>query len=550
MPQRPPMAATWPFQTVAPDVYSGRMALSHATTIILPPYQRGPVAPSLARRSAVVALQLLAAAIYGVAAVILPPELIVVLIVPVVVCFLIALWLMPDRRIFPLRPIMRMFGVTLFLMLAWPNYIAVVLPGLPWLTPTRMALFGLTFLFLYSVSTSSPLRHHLLTVAGSSKLLWTTFLIWQAAMVVSLVFSPAIAKSMKGLFDNELRLVQMFFIGCLVFAPRGGATWAVRLMLIMAAIWAVDGFIELRLGYPPWAYSIPSFMKIDDNALANILGSQARSDDGIYRVRGPYVNSLVLSEFFAMCTPFIIHFLLTGRRPALRVAMAFLWPLVIAAIVVTQSRLGLVGTLLSVGLYVPFWAFRQWRANGTSIIGPSLLFGAPLVAGALIGVIFSSHTLTMRILGGGAQASSDEARTVQRNLAIPKIATHPLGYGLDQSAKTLGFYSPSGLLTVDNHYLTTLLDIGIPGAIGFYGMFLAASVIGVRVFMTTATREHELAGPLGIMCFNFVVLKSVLSEEHSHSLALLLVGMSAALWARERGLVDPDNLFPQNRQPG
>jgi len=43
----------------------------------------------------VLAAQLLTAAVYGVAAVMLPPQLIVVLIVPVVASLLIALWIMP-----------------------------------------------------------------------------------------------------------------------------------------------------------------------------------------------------------------------------------------------------------------------------------------------------------------------------------------------------------------------------------------------------------------------------------------------------------------------
>lgn len=510
---------------------------------MLPPYINAPVAPSRTRRAAVFALQLFAAGANGAAAVALPPQAVVVLIVPIIICLLIVLWIMPDRPSFPLAEILRIYSITLFLMLAWPNYIAIVLPGLPWLTPTRIALFVLTFLFLYSVSTSSALRHHLVIVAQSSTLLWVAFLIWQVSMIISLPFSAALSDSVKGLFDNELRLAQMFFIGCLVFARRGGPTMTIRLILIMAFVSAIDGFIELRLGYPPWAYSIPSFMKIDDAALTNILGSQARSDDGLYRVHGPYVNSLVFSEFLAMCTPFILHYLLTGRTAGIRVAMAFLWPLVIAAILATQSRLGLIGTLLSVGIYVPLWAYRQWRTNSTSIIGPTLLFGAPVIAGALMGVIFSSHTLTTRVLGGGAQASSDDARVIQRNMAIPKVATYPIGHGLGQSGTVLGFVSPNGQLTVDNHYLTTLLDLGIPGAIGLYGMFVSISFLGIIVYLKTDDRENELIGPAAIMCFNFFVIKSVLSQEQNHSLAFLLLGMVVALRARAMKLIDPDDLF-------
>ena len=524
------------------------MAQTPALPFVMPQYSRAPVAPSATRRGMVIALQLAAAALYGFAAVALPLDLLIVMLVPVGVCLLIVLWMMPDRRVFPFAAITTSFGVTLTLMMAWPNYIAVVLPGLPWVTPTRLALFVLTFLFQYSVATSSPLRHHLVAVARSSPVLWSLFLLWQLAMFISLPFSGHVGDSIKGLVDNELRLAQLFFIGTLMFAPRRGPTRAVRLMLILALIASLDGFIELRLGFPPWAHSIPSFMRIDADALANILGSQSRADDGLYRVRGPYVNSLVFSEFLTICTPFIIHWLLTGRSILLRASMAGLWLIVLAAIVITQSRLGLIGTIIAIGTYVPVWAYRQWRANATSILGPTLLFGAPVIALALLGVIFSSHTLTLRVLGGGAQASSDEARTIQRDMAIPKIATHPLGYGINMGAGVLGFTAPNGLVTVDNYYLNTLLDLGYPGAIGFYGMFSVAAWLGGRIYLKTKDRESELAGPLGIVCLNFVILKSVLSQENNHSLVFLLLGMMAAFWARERGLFDPDNLFPRRRE--
>lgn len=462
------------------------------------------------------------------------------LFIPVFILIAIILWIMPDRPEFPLSGIQIGFTVTFFLMIVWPSYIAVVLPGLPWITPTRLGLLVVTVLFLYSLSTSAKLRRHLALVSRVSPLLWAAFLLWQAAMITSMPFSGAISDSLKTFFDNELRLTQVFFVGCVVFAPRGSATKTIKWMLILALVSAIDGFVELRLGYPPWAYHIPSFLRIDATMLEGLLGSQARADDGLYRVRGPYVNALVFSEFLAMCTPFIIHFLMSTRSFAVRISMLCLWPVIFGTILITQSRLGIIGTISSIICYIPFWAYRRWRADGTSLVGPSLLFGAPLIVLAFVAIVFSSHTLTTRVLGGGAQAASDAARVEQRQMAIPKIATHPLGYGLARGAITLGFYSPSGLLTVDNHYITTLLDIGVFGAIGFYGMFAVAVVIGAQIYLKTSDRETELIGPLAIVCLNFLITKSVLSEELNHSLAFLLVSMLLALAARERGLYNAD----------
>ena len=507
-----------------------------SASALLPLYTRGPAVPSVSRRVIALLAQLAIAAAYGFAVVALPPNLLFVLILPVVVCLLVALWMMPDRGVFPLKAVERSYYPFLVLMIVWPTYLAVVLPGLPYLTPTRFALFVVTLFFLYSVSTSSLLRRHLSVVARSSPAFWAAFVLWQASMFYTIPFSHQVGQTLKILIDDQLRFTVVFFVGCLVFAQRGGPTRTIAWLLVLAVVCVLDGFLELKLQYPPWANHIPSFLRIDDAGLANILGTQSRSADGIYRVRGPFTTSLPLAELLAMMMPFILHWLLTGRTLLLKLTMTVTLGLVLVGILITQSRLGLVGTIVAIGTYVPMWAFRQWRADRTSIIGPAILIGAPFMALALIGVVFSSHTMSQRVLGGGAQAASTEARSEQRRLAIPKIMSNPVGHGLGQSGSVLNYVSPSGIVTVDSHYITSLLDIGLVGAAAFYGMFLIAAWVGARTFLKTHERELELAGPLASMFLIFVVTKSVLSEETNHSLVLLMLGMFAALHARERKL--------------
>ncbi len=517
---------------------------SSAALPILPLYERASVEPSWLRRALVLLLQLALAGAYGIAAVVLPPTLIFILAVPIGLCAVIILWLMPDRGVFPLTGIERCYRVVVVLMLIWPTYIAVFLPGLPWMTPTRLMTFVLSILFLYSVSTSAVLRNYLVSCLRQSRLLWVCFLMWQASMLITIPFTHQLAATLRIVFNDELRFTEILFIGCLVFARRGLATQTVAILLLSAMFWGFDGFLERHLEMPPWANHIPSFLKVDDATLGAVLGAQARSSDGLYRVRGPFPVSLLLAEFLALCMPFVLHWFLTGRSVLMRLAMVPLGAFLIATIVITQSRLGLVGALAAVAAYMPMWGFRQWREKPTSIIGPAMLIGAPLAALGLLGLILSSHTLTTRFFGGGAQQASTEARKEQVRLAIPKILTNPIGHGRGMSGAVIGYVNPAGAVTVDNHYLSTLVDLGVPGAIGFYGIFVISAAMGVRVYLTTRDRENELAGPLAAMCAVFMMTKLVLSEEQNHSLVLLFLGMLLALVARERGLVDADTPLP------
>ena len=503
---------------------------------ILPLYERAPPVQPAWRRGMGLAAQLTVAAGYGVAAVVLPPNLIFLLGVPVTLCFLVALWLMPDRGYIPLGLMEKNYRVLLVLTVIWPVYLAIVLPGLPWLTPTRISLFTLTIIFLYAVATSGRLRGHIRAVVRSSPPFWAAFFLWQMSLFITLPFSPNVSQSVKMVVTDELRLAEMLFLGCFLFVRRGAGVRTVAWLLVLALVCAIDGFVEARLEYPPWANHIPSFLRVDDSTLSGVLGSQARSADGLYRTRGPFVNSLVFAEYLAICLTFALHWLLSGRTLLLRAAMAVTCFILLAAIIITQSRLGLVGALVGLMIYVPMWAYRRWRVDPISIFGPTILFGAPIVSLALIGVIFSSHTLTMRVLGGGAQQASTEARQTQRRLAVPKVLRNPIGYGRGSSGGVIGFVSPGGVVTVDNHYLSMVIDLGVPGLIGFYGMFLVATWQAIRVYLTSSDGEVDLAGPLAAVFVIFLVVKSVLSEETNHGLLFLLLGLILALRARQLNL--------------
>ena len=51
-------------------------------------------------------------------------------------------------------------------------------------------------------------------------------------------------------------------------------------------------------------------------------------------------------------------------------------------------------------------------------------------------------------------------------MAFPKILHHPWGYGAGRSGPTLGFFSPSGQMTVDSYYIR-LTPIVLAGGYAF-----------------------------------------------------------------------------------
>src|SRR3546814_19061053 len=74
-----------------------------------------------------------------------------------------------------------------------------------------------------------------------------------------------------------------------------------------------------------------------------MLSGARRSADGLYRVQTTYTTSLSCAEFMSMVTPFIMHYLFVTKRFWVRVGLLALYIGVIATIVVTRSRLGIIG---------------------------------------------------------------------------------------------------------------------------------------------------------------------------------------------------------------
>lgn len=508
--------------------------MANSRPTILASYTQRPVDSGVWQRAGVIAARALLAAGYAMLVVVLPPAKVPLLLAPIGVMLMIALWMLPDRRTFPLATLGGVFSVYLVLSILWPSYLAIALPGLPWLTPTRMILFILDFLLVYSLATSSDLRHLVGRVAKQSPWIWTCFLIWEATQVITLPFAGSMALSAKIFLDNQFSLACVFFVGCLLFTRRGWATWVTTALILMALITSIDGFIELDLGYPPWANHIPSFLRADEGIMSVVLGPQSRTADGLYRVHGPFSISLVFAEFLALCLPFVVHKIFVNPNFGHKIALGCAVIFIVAAILITQSRLGLIGALITFAAYPPLWAFRIWRSGQGGMLGPALLFAAPAAVLLSLGVVLSSHSMTTRIFGGGAQSASDEARRTQREMAYPKIARNPIGYGMGNSGGVLGFTNPGGYLTIDNGWIAIALDQGIAGALAFLGLLGAAARRGFIVYLNSTDPEISLAGPAAIAVLNFIVIRWVLAQENNFPVGFLLLGLIVGLVARDR----------------
>lgn len=458
--------------------------------------------------------------------------LIVQFTAPLAILALLIIWALPEREQIPSDLLEKFFFAFMAAMLIWPNYLAISLPSLPWITAARLLGVPMVLLLLICVSQSAAFRATIKKGMAANILVARMMLVFIALIVLSVGFSTSPSFSANILIVALVNWISVFFVGLYVFSRSRNIERFVWLMWGAALFWCVMGVWEARIGHVPWAKSIPWFLAVEDESVQRVLAGTVREATGRYRVQGKYATPIGLAEFIALTTPFVLHLAIHYSGWIIKFAAILTLPMMFLTILATDSRLGSVGFMLSFLFYILFISVRRWRNDRSSLFGPAISLAYPFAFIGFIVGTFAIGRLRALVWGTGAEASSTEARQSQIEMGIEHLLNRPWGHGIGRAGETLGFSNMAGVLTIDTYYLSILLEIGIVGFIVYFGMFIVAIVrgglLGVR-------EEHITTSwiiPAVISLANFVIIKSVLSEQESHPLAFALLALVMVLLAR------------------
>jgi hypothetical protein len=463
--------------------------------------------------------------------------------VPPVILAILIIWALPHGEYAPARALEPIFIGFFATLVMWPNYLAIALPSLPWVTLLRVFVVPLLAVFLICLSVSRRFRKQLSDVLAADPYIWKMLAGFVALQTLSLAFSNDISMSFNRYIIAQLNWTSIFFVSCVLFTRKGFANLWVALLLTMCVVLCFIGLWEQRLGMVPWAGHIPSFLRVDDPAVQRILAGASRAATKIHRVTATATTSLGLAEMLGLTAPFAVHLVL-GRYPLYtRLAMGLYIPLAIYVILLTDSRLGVVACLVSVMFYLLIWAAMRWYHERKSLFAPAIVLTYPLIFACFVAATFFIGRLRARVWGTGAQQASTDSRIDQWNMAIPKVIKNPFGYGWARGARTLGFTNGDGILTIDSYYINILLEVGVLGFILYYGMFGRAIWTGAKtVVQSPQSGEIDLLIPLSVSLASFIVVKSVFSQEANHPLVFMMLAAVLALSYRarlERGTEQP-----------
>ncbi len=449
---------------------------------------------------------------------------------PILVMAGVSLWLLPDVDKADNAPFFKLLAIYMFLMVAWPSYVAIAIPGLPWVTPPRLVLGVLLIGMLTHFPQIAEARSKVVDLLGHDPLafrLYGLFLLMQV-VVLPLAPSPVDAFSyemMQGVLDSSAMVAAAWCFTDVKRIPR-----LMRILIIAGILSMLVTILENWMQRPPWFGYIPSFMKVDPTLLETYLSPQARIGDGRYRVRSTFGIVLYYSQYLGMILPPLIYEMWKAKGWK-RLLVIALIPLILQTVWFINARTASIALLCTLFGFAGLVMVRQlfFRPRGDSLKSGIMVALVLLAMAGLAGAIASSHRLKMYTIGGSQHAGSNAVRDLQWEGAWRAVRKNPIGAGLGTPLPEVGAMSSKGLVIVDSYYINLLVGVGPLGFIGFMGCMARIAWLGIVTFLRSKSELEEWGGVLAISMFNYILSAYVISFADNNYLLLTLAVAILAL---------------------
>ncbi|MDB5420265.1 MAG: hypothetical protein JWR59_212, partial [Brevundimonas sp.] len=348
--------------------------------------------------------------VYGFYFALTAPYLIVPFAAPIFILILLSIWALPENRHIPTKTLEFLFSGILISLILWPNYLALTMPGLPWITAERLFGFPMAAVLLVCLSASGQFRKEIGETLASVPWLRQTFALFVLMQFITLPFSKAINQSLQKALVQQIDWTSMFIIGAWVCRQPGRVQRYVNIVILLMVPIFIITMEEIQHHQVLWNGHVPSFLKVNDPVAALILASSVRGATGLYRAKATFTTPLGLGEYMGLLAPFGLHMLVGTRSLPTRVAGGTLLTAAFVAIRLADARLGVVGMFVSTILYGLYWGLQRFRRNGRDLIAATFVYAYPAIFGVATAGVMLFKPLHRLVFGGEETAGSNEAR--------------------------------------------------------------------------------------------------------------------------------------------
>lgn len=356
------------------------------------------------------------------------------------------------RRI---RPIESVFLLFIFLYPIFPSYLGARVGGVLLNAPRVMTILVIVLLIVEAAVNRRSVPR-LMRVARRSHVTVAFVVGYLIVRFASAFSSDDLETSLNAAMSDDLCIVVFLYLGVYLAKDLRRLDAVMTALVMGAALLCVLGIIESVIKRNVITSAFPMLEVTDDDYLQFALSEKMR---GTYRVQTTFVHPLAFASYLVLMTPLAIY----GMQRAKTAAAKWFYFSVVALIAVnaflTGSRAAL---LLTSAIALVYWC--------NHILG--LLKARPYVKRA-IGVthlgffsllVILAIPVAQQLVAGESkdEQSSSAGRLVQLEKGARTVAEHPLlGVGPRMAGKYAGLYQGQREATVDNWYLTVVVESGI-----------------------------------------------------------------------------------------
>lgn len=504
--------------------------------MVLRPYVDLHTRWRLAARFLVPAALAVICLVYGFFFALTAPYLLVPMAAPVAILALMGIWALPENNKVPTGPLELFFSALLIGLILWPNYLALTLPGLPWITMIRLTGFPMAFFLLLCASMSPEFRQTVLDNARGAPFFLRAVALFSVNSLITLPFSHSIGTSLNQIIVQQLNWIGALFVSLYVFQAKGRVERYGGLLLLLAVPIAALGLLEFQEQYVPFAGHVPTFLRVEDPSAQRALAGAVRSATGQYRSKATFSTPLGLAEYISLMTPFAMHWAVGRYSLAQRLLGLAMLPIIYVVVRTTDSRLGVLGYLVSILAYFLLWGLVRWRQRLNDLLSAALVYAYPMGFLFLLASSLFVRKIHVLIFGGGAQSASNIHRQEQFRMALPALLKNPIGHGAGQSGAFMG-YGAGDFIAIDSYYISLALDYGVIGLVVYVAIFvivISAAIDTMLRFARTVDRELTMLIPIAACLTAFLLIRGVFAQPDIHPMIFTILGMGITLVARAR----------------
>lgn len=330
-----------------------------------------------------------------------------------------------------------------------PSYVFQLAVGPIYLSIDRFLFLVLLAYWLFGLMFLPKVFVRMVNVILSQKVLFIFYFISQIILFVSSYLSGEVA-SLNGsiyfiLYTLVLTLIAVTIPLSAIFLNKLS-----NIFLFVSIVLIIVSFFEIIMGTNPLA----PFVDINKmTEMQKAAFSDINMDESI-RIKGTFSNPLTFGQFVVLVVP-ILFFLKKYNTHKTIVNLTIV--LLTLAGLLTRSR----ATFIIIMLTFLFAAYYYFKSINFS---KRVLF-VFLFSFIIIALVSLNPDVTSFF--GGKELTRDQNRETQLTNAVPLILNKPyFGYGQGQGTNILDYGTLSGgSPTIDNYFLSCVLDCGIIGLI-------------------------------------------------------------------------------------